>query len=97
MLNLWKLIVPTKDLVSLLENIERKLEEITTDQADIDDDVRNARLQLREMLSNPEAVPEPDEYLLEQLADVAQKFEAEHPVLTEWVGKISDLFSRMGL
>ncbi|NVJ49140.1 MAG: DUF4404 family protein [Gammaproteobacteria bacterium] len=87
----------SRDLIILLQEFESKLADLEADDAEINQEVRDARHQLRELLSNPDKVPEPDQYLLNRLASVTEHFEAEHPVLTEWLSKLSDLFSRMGL
>ncbi|NVJ60231.1 MAG: DUF4404 family protein [Gammaproteobacteria bacterium] len=86
-----------KDLVFLLQDFERKLSDIDVDDSGVNAELKAARHQIRQMLSNPDKVPEPDEYLIDQLASIAEHFEAEHPTLSEWVSKLSDLFSRMGL
>lgn len=38
-----------------------------------------------------------DQYLLTKLKDIAKEFEAEHPKLTNIVGRLSDLLARMGI
>lgn len=86
-----------KDLVFLLQDFERKLSDLDADDSAVKSELKAARHQIRQMLSNPDKVPEPDEFLIDQLASIAEHFETEHPTLTEWVSKLSDFFSRMGL
>ncbi|WMS87762.1 DUF4404 family protein [Pleionea litopenaei] len=87
----------SRDMVVLLQEFEQKLAELESGDASVDQEVREARHQIRELLSNPDKVPEPDEFLMNKLADVTEHFEADHPVLSEWLSKLSDLFSRMGI
>lgn len=93
----WGCAMPTNDIVFLLQDMEQKLSDLETNDPDVANDVRLARHQIRSLLSNPDSVPEPDEFLIDQLAGVAEHFETEHPVLSEWVSKLSDLFSRIGI
>ena len=89
--------MPTNDFVFLLQSFEQQLEKVAPQDQQVAQDVLMARKQIQEILSNPDCVPEPDEYLVSKLSDVARHFEMEHPILTEWVGRLSDLFSRIGL
>ncbi len=87
----------TNDIIYLLQEFERKLSDLESDDPQMAEELRSARHQIRALLSNPDSVPEPDEFLVDQLASVAEHFETEHPVLSEWVSKLSDLFSRIGI
>ncbi len=89
--------MPTNDIIFLLQDLEQKLNDLESDDPAVAKDIKLARRQIRELLSNPDSVPEPDEFLVDQLASVAEHFETEHPVLSEWVSKLSDLFSRIGI
>ncbi|WP_144394074.1 DUF4404 family protein [Pleionea sediminis] len=89
--------MPSNDLIFILQAFEQQLNELDSDDPTVATDIRKARHQIRALLANPDSVPEPDEFLVEQLAAVAEHFETEHPVLTEWVSKLSDLFSRIGI
>jgi len=65
----------------------------------------NHRKQVMEALSDeierkinaPEADMAGDDYLLNKLKEAAEEFEAEHPKLTNIVGRLSDLLARMGI
>ena len=86
-----------KDLVLLLQEFERKLSNLDSEDPAVQAELKSARRQIRQMLSNPDSVPEPDEYLIDQLATIAEHFETDHPKLSAWVSRLSDFFSRMGL
>ena len=89
--------MPSNDIIFILQDFEQKLNGLNTSDAEIAKEVKSARHQIRELLSNPDRVPEPDEFLMNQLATVAEHFETDHPVLSEWVSKLSDMFSRIGI
>ena len=89
--------MPANDIIYLLQSFEQKLGELSIDDQQIAKEVINARQDIQNLLSNPDSVPEPDEYFMQQLSEVARHFEEDHPVLTEWVSKLSDLFSRIGI
>jgi hypothetical protein len=87
----------SNDVIFILQDFERRLSDLDSDDPEIVSELRSARHQIRDILSHPDSVPEPDEFLIKQLSNVAEHFEAEHPILTEWVSKLSDMFSRIGI
>lgn len=48
-------------------------------------------------INDPDNNKSGDEYLLDRLRDQAEKFEINHPKLTDIVGRLSDLLARMGI
>jgi hypothetical protein len=87
----------TNDVVFLLQEFESKLSDLNSSDPEVNAELRAARHQIRDILSHPDSVPEPDEFLIKQLSSLTEHFEVEHPVLTEWVSRLSDMLSRIGI
>ncbi|MEE4246154.1 MAG: DUF4404 family protein [Kangiellaceae bacterium] len=55
------------------------------------------REQISRLLADSDSLPEPDAFIIDQFAGLVEEFEVEHPVVSEWLSKLSDVLSKMGL
>ncbi len=53
--------------------------------------------EIESRINDPQALLSGDEFLLGRLKESAENFEVKHPELTEIIGRLSDVFARMGL
>ena len=88
--------MPRAEIQKTLQSIRLELERMTIDQEDGRARIEESVRQLEEQLLD-ESRMTGDEYLLHELKESIEEFEESHPVLTDLVSRLSDLFAKIGI
>ena len=85
------------------EAFHKTLQEIQLELEGLDAELEGQRERIDSSVSElekkllEESFMSGDEYLVHELTEALEEFEEEHPRLTELVGRLSDLFAKMGI
>jgi uncharacterized alpha-E superfamily protein len=87
--------MPKKELHKTLQELRVELDRAHFDYEKTPS-VESSMSQLEEKLRE-ESFMTGDEYLVHELKEALEEFEEDHPQLTDLVGRISDLLSKIGI
>jgi len=88
--------MPQEALKKSIQELQIELEQLHFENITTKQDVSDSLVKLEEKLRE-ESFMSGDEYLIEQVKESLEDFEGEHPKITEVMGKISDLLSKIGI
>jgi CII-binding regulator of phage lambda lysogenization HflD len=88
--------MPTEQLRKTLEKLHSELEETQTLDAESQRLLAEVMRDIESLLANEESDHTSDS-LLDRLRSATGEFEESHPTLTEAVGRVADVLSRMGI
>ena len=88
--------MPKEELRKTLQELQLELEKVHFDLVANRDQVTESIVLLEEKLRE-ESFMSGDEYIAHEIKEALQNFEETHPRITDLVGRVSDLLSKMGI
>ena len=88
--------MPREELHTTLQELQLELDKVHFDN-EANRENANQSLTLLEEKLREESYMSGDEYIINELKDGLQHFEETHPRITDLVGRVSDLLSKMGI
>ena len=88
--------MPKEELQRTLQELQLELDKVHFDVEDHRDQISESIVLLEGKLRE-ERFMSGDEYLIHEIKEALQHFEETHPRITDLVGRMSDLLSKMGI
>ncbi|MBT4161021.1 MAG: DUF4404 family protein [Gammaproteobacteria bacterium] len=88
--------MPQQELQTTLQELRLELDKLHFDHEAGRDSVNKSVAVLEEKLRE-ESFMSGDEFLVHELSDALTHFEESHPQITDLLGRVSDLLSKMGI
>ena len=88
--------MPQEQLHITLQELQMELERVNFKDDDHRDSVNDSIATIQKKLRD-ESLMSGDEYIVHELKEALEEFEEQHPKLTDLIGRMSDLLSKIGI
>jgi hypothetical protein len=88
--------MPKEQLHTTLQELQLELERVNFDDDNHRNTVNQSIVTIQKKLRD-ESFMSGDEYIVHELKEALEQFEEKHPKITDLVGRVSDLLSKIGI